>query len=435
MKYMNIAIRNLSRQKKRSLLLGGAIAFGILMITLVNSFTAGAVRNAKDGIAEVLAGHVYIGQETKREDGEIINELTNDSPVLEALSNMGYGDDSLIKRSSMGGAVIIFNGRETGQEVVGVDWDRETSLKKRINLSAGSLEEAIADPRGIIISGSAAETLAVEIGEELTLRASTVTGQQNVGKFVVQGIMVDSSFIGSFSSYANLSRVNEMINIPPNSYQDLRLTLSALEQADEVTDRLYETLSTTEQLAPRDDRNLDLSFNTVFQDEEEEPWEGTRYVINNIQDFTFVIDQLSSTLNNVGLGVLVVLIIITMVGVVNTFRMIMFERVKEIGTMRAVGVQRSGVRKIFLWEAFGLGTLGYVIGIVLAIVGSQLLRIFTIPADSPFSVFTLSGKLVFPLSFVTLAFNYVLMVGFTIIAASFPAGKAAKSSPAEALRA
>ena len=432
MKYLNIAVRNLSRQKKRNLLLGGAIAFGILMITLLNSFTTGVTRNIKSGLSDLVGGHIFFSQETKREDGEIIEELRDDAPVLEELNALGYGAEGIVQRSSLQ-ATMIFNGREAGQLVQGVDWERENLLQTRLVLSTGSIEAAIADPRGIIISESAAEDLKVELGEVLTLRGETVTGQQNVGSFVVQGVKVDSSFLGTFDGYANIKRVNEMLNLPPESYQFLNLTLPDLGQADGVSDQIYAALSTREQLAPREERN-NISLNLAFQDEDEEPWEGSRYVVQNINDFTSAIDQISSTINNIGLGILVILIIITMVGIANTFRMVMFERVKEIGTMRAVGVQRGGVRRIFLWEAFGLGTFGYVLGVLFAILVSLILKIITVPVDSPFNLFTMNGKLTFPFGFSSLAINYVIIIIATILSASFPANKAARSSPADALR-
>ena len=434
MKYLNIAVRNLSRQKKRSILLGGAIAFGIFMITLVNGFTAGAAKNIKSGFSDLLAGQIYITEETKRDDGEVITEFTDSGPILTGLEALNFATTDLVTRSDMA-ATIIFNGRESSQQVQGVNWSEEDRLRERINLAAGSLEAVMADPRAIIIGAGAAKTLKVEIGEVVTLRAETVTGQQNVGSFVVQGITVESSFLSSFSNYAHLERVNEMINIPVDSYQNLHVTIPSGEDVDERTTALYQELATTIQLADREDRGIDFNARLVFQDEEETPWEGSRYTIANINDFTFPIDQLFVTLNTVGLGVLIILIVITMVGVTNTFRMIMFERVKEIGTMRAMGVQRGGVRRIFLWEAFGLGTLGYVLGIIFALIGGFIIGLLQVPADNPFNLFTLKGSLTFPFDLASLTFYYLLMVSFTILAASFPANKAAKSRPADALRA
>ena len=61
MRNLRIAFRNLSRQKKRSFLLGGAIAFGVLIITLVNSFTAGLVENIQEILSVPGLDIAFIG--------------------------------------------------------------------------------------------------------------------------------------------------------------------------------------------------------------------------------------------------------------------------------------------------------------------------------------------------------------------------------------
>ena len=59
----------------------------------------------------------------------------------------------------------------------------------------------------------------------------------------------------------------------------------------------------------------------------------------------------SNALKTIGLVIFFILLVITMVGITNTFRMILIERTKEIGTMRAFGMQRHVVRNVFLMEA------------------------------------------------------------------------------------
>ena len=64
--------------------------------------------------------------------------------------------------------------------------------------------------------------------------------------------------------------------------------------------------------------------------------------------------------------ILIVLFVIIMVGITNTFRIIMFERIKEIGTMRSMGMQRGEVRNLFLFEALFIALGGAIAGLALA---------------------------------------------------------------------
>ncbi len=74
------------------------------------------------------------------------------------------------------------------------------------------------------------------------------------------------------------------------------------------------------------------------------------------------VEQMVGVLNKVGLIIFLILLLVTMVGITNTFRMIMIERTREIGTMRAFGMQRGGRCATFFfgrlfswacWEVLG----------------------------------------------------------------------------------
>jgi putative ABC transport system permease protein len=96
-----IAFRNLSRQKKRSFLLGGAIAFGILIITLVNSFTAGVVENVQENFSHFLAGHIFLTGYEKSDSGRLINVIRDDAVLTEVIRRVEqHGLRYIAKRSS-----------------------------------------------------------------------------------------------------------------------------------------------------------------------------------------------------------------------------------------------------------------------------------------------------------------------------------------------
>jgi len=60
MSVAKIALRKLSRQKRRTFLLGGAIAFGVMAATLVNGFTGGLVVNIEANVSKMVAGHIFM---------------------------------------------------------------------------------------------------------------------------------------------------------------------------------------------------------------------------------------------------------------------------------------------------------------------------------------------------------------------------------------
>jgi len=55
-----IAARNLLRQRKRTMLLAGAIAFGVMIVTLINGFAGSFVKNVSENFSYLMGGHVFV---------------------------------------------------------------------------------------------------------------------------------------------------------------------------------------------------------------------------------------------------------------------------------------------------------------------------------------------------------------------------------------
>ena len=101
-----IAFRNLNRQKKRSFLLGGAIAFGILIVTLLNGFTGSFVTNVGENFSHLLAGHIFLSGYEKSESGKNLSVIRDDSIIIDTLENSDLPVTYLTKRSSFQGMLI-----------------------------------------------------------------------------------------------------------------------------------------------------------------------------------------------------------------------------------------------------------------------------------------------------------------------------------------
>jgi ABC-type lipoprotein release transport system permease subunit len=71
--------------------------------------------------------------------------------------------------------------------------------------------------------------------------------------------------------------------------------------------------------------------------------------------------------------ILFLVFVIAAVGVSNTMLMAVFERVRELGMMRALGMPERAVRRLFLYEAAGIGLIGAVLGVAVGVVGVWLL--------------------------------------------------------------
>lgn len=431
-----IAFRNTGRQKKRTVLLAGAIAFGVLVVTLLNGFTGGVSRNITRTVTDLIGGHVYVSGTELTDSRLIVNVIrdTDGGSSLQAAVDQVAAQIDMTNRRSRTLATLIFGSKQTNLLLDGVDWDDEPSFFPSLSLIDGALPGP-EDRSALILPVSAAERLRAEAGDQILARLVTVTGQQNVGEFVLAATVEDSGIGGFSSAFARLDYLGELIGTAAEEYQMLHLYLRDPRRSGQVAEALRAGLPT----APETDEDQgggggDLFGGVSRLADDDESWEGTRYAVTTIDDVMAETSTLFRVLNTVSLSVFLILLTITMVGVVNTFRMVLLERIQEIGTMRAVGMQRGAVRSIFLMEATFIGLIGAVAGLALAAVAMVILGQVELQTDSPLQFFLDDGRLTFAVPPLTMIANVAILVVLSLGAAAIPARRAARLDPAVALR-
>ncbi len=433
---IKIAYRNVSRQKRRSNLLGLAIAFGVMMIVLVNGLSQGLVVNTMTNFESILGGHVYITGNVLLDNKKISSRIENPEVVDKVLPSISEYVRDYQKRSGIDGR-FIFRSNVSTENIQGVNFNQETELLSTLKIVNGSIAD-LDKENAIIIPDKVASELGVVVGEELLVSFETVTGQANVGSFIVVATTDDMSMMGFSYSYAHLEYVNSLIGLEIDEYQYLNLFLYSLNSIPKVQSLLEKGIEELGySLKPKIDSNdpserMKMMFSSAV---DEEPWSETRFEVTTLNDFMDAVTQVLAILNGIALGVFLIMLVITMVGLINTFHMIMIERVQEIGTMRAVGMRKRDVSRQFILEGVILVLRGAFFGLIAAFVVTFILSLISFPLDSNFAFIMNKGHI----SVVIQPLSVLLVVGIvtiiTIIAVAGPARKAAKLSPADALRA
>lgn len=151
-----------------------------------------------------------------------------------------------------------------------------------------------------------------------------------------------------------------------------------------------------------------------------------------------VVAQASQLLNTLTMffGTLgVIALVAGSFGVVNTMIISVMERTREIGTLKAIGAKNSTVLKIFVLEALLLGCLGGCIGIIVGGVSSFFISEFSVrilPAVPVGQGITTNVSPLLTPSNLILSFVLGLVTG--VLAGIYPAWRAARMKPVEALR-
>lgn len=437
---MKVAFRNISRQKKRSCLLAGAIAFGMLVITLINALTGGVVGNIRDNFSHALGGHVFIMGREWTDAGQMIMKIRPDGRLDRLLEENAAQIEGFTRRSQAMPS-LIFGSKQTMHLLYGVDFEEEDKLLGSLAVTEGSLNEVLTQDDVIILPQPVAERLGVLVGETLLIRLETLTGQQNVGEVKVAALIEDQEQLGLSASYISRSYLNALLGMDPHEYQLLNMFVTDLDGVEIFARTFREALRNPdeqEEVEAEVEPEVSVTvggmpIDPLPQQEEVTRWEGTRYQVMNINQIMEAVELVVGVLNRVGLVIFLILLVVTMVGITNTFRMMMIERTKEIGTMRAFGMHQKQVKHIFLWEAVFLGLLGCLAGLVLSAVVTLVVGSIRFNAAPSMQFFLDDGRISFALSLPETILNTALVVFTSLIAAYWPARAAAKLSPMKAL--
>lgn len=141
------------------------------------------------------------------------------------------------------------------------------------------------------------------------------------------------------------------------------------------------------------------------------------------------ISSLASGARILSLSVVAIAILISTIGILNVILMTVFERTQEIGMMRAIGASKTHVFRIIIEESVILSTIGGIIGIFLALLLSKGIEKFV----KSFMPYVPQGDLVvFEPKLGFLCFIFTVFLG--LIAGLYPAYRATKISPIEAIK-
>ncbi len=144
------------------------------------------------------------------------------------------------------------------------------------------------------------------------------------------------------------------------------------------------------------------------------------YRVNNQAEMLSTVNQVTGTLTAMLGGIAGISLVVGGIGIMNIMLVSVTERTREIGIRKAIGAKRKDILRQFLIEALVVSCAGGIIGIILGIGGSRVL-------GSVISIQT-----VVSLKIMVLAFGFSVLIG--IIFGLYPANKAAKLNPIEALR-
>jgi putative ABC transport system permease protein len=413
---LTLALRNLFRHTRRTLLTVSALVIGIALMVLGRAWTGAMERAVVDPAKDGTLGHVqvYARDAAADEGGEISFIVPQNNyrlvaeprrvieRILAAEPRLAAGLSRL-----MVGALLSSGDTSVEGILVGIDPAARAAVYPAITLREGRFFAS--GEKGVLLNRGVARRLGARVGDALVALGNTTDGRLSAVKLNVTGIwMIEGLEAYEWGTcFADLASVQEL--------------LDAGDAAGVLILRQRDVRAPSAPIAA----SLDAFFRREGISAEAHTWDDMGGPFIGGMLLTRFIARITD----------MVMAVIVAAGVMNTALMSVFERTREVGTLRAFGARRSRILVLYLLEAVLLGLGGALGG---AAAGAGLIAFFGrvgIPAFSEAQRYSYGGDYLFP----TLNWGDVTMVPATmlvvcVLAAIGPALMAARMRPADSLR-
>ena len=410
-KTLKLAARNLARYWRRTLLTAGLIILGIAAVLLFVSVSGSFKGLIVSQITDSMLGHMQVHRKgyVASIDNLPLNLNMKPAPVAQveqALKNM-----ELVVASSPRlkfGAMLSDFTQTASIRLNGVIPEREAAAMPMMasRLVQGSAASGLVERGKLLIPEILARGMKIKIGDVVVLVATNLDGSVNGKTFVVQGVLGDVTGPGGRDGYVHMVDARELLRMRDEEVSEIAVRLKDLRFLDQAKAQL--ALALAEVRDPQGEPTL-----------EAHTWEGLSPFAN-----------IARMINLLDLFIRVMLVGIVLIAVMNVMMMAVYERIREIGTISAIGTPPRRIMALFLSEGLLLGLVGTLVGTVLSLGLVYALNIWPVHFAFGRQQFVLTPSIA--LADVILIGGIVLVVA---VAASLqPAWKAARMDPITALR-
>jgi ABC-type lipoprotein release transport system permease subunit len=399
-----IAYRDLARNRRRSLLTLVAVALGVAMLVTVTGLYAGAIGDSIENNIRLQTGHLQLRDESYDEDKvslaweDLLDDSQNLAAQTQALDGVQVASPVL-----WAGGIIGTSEESVGVRVFGIDPLSDLHQRIRDGLVSGEFIQPD-DRSGILLGQRLADSMDVTVGDQVSLLINTSNQQADEATFTVRGLYATGVPVYDDTTvFLPLSKAQAFTRTEGRASAIMAL-LDDREQADGIAQAL---------------RTPGLTLLT---------WRDLNQVI------------LQAVEMSMGITYLMYLIVLAVVAVViaNTLLMSVFERVREMGILAALGMKGRQIMAMFMLEAGTLGLVGIALGVLLGSLGVLYLATVGLHIGEMATVAAAEiayGEVIYgefdPGSMLALSVAAMVII---LLASLYPAWFAARLEPIDALR-
>ena len=406
-----IALRNIFRNKRRSILSGLSIAVAVMIAIYLWSLLTGIMDNLFDNTIRMMNGHVRILNldYVKREKMLPLEANIQNYKPVEKIAEANPNVTMAVGRIKFG---VLMDYKGNNKPVFG------TGIVPELESKVSRLDQKIVEGRMIKagqeemnIGANLANDLGLKLGDTLTVVTQTAYGSITAMNLKIVGIFSYGVVsIDKTTFFLPLDKAQQLLDLD-NAVTEIFVFIKDMNKAPEVA------------------KEIKASLDQVY---------AGQYTTKAWQDQGILYFYMGLAKNIYAFIYFLVLFLASFT-ILNTMFMSVLERTKEIGMMKSLGMRNRQVMGVILLEAMLIGTIASFIG---AIWGSGVAYYLTVVGIDFTATFEAMKDFNFPLSSVYRAifswgivfFGFCMGILFSVVAAIPPALRAAQMEPTEALR-
>ena len=404
-----IAVRNLLRYKRRTLLTASLITIGVVFV-LVFMSVSGSFKNMMIGmITDSMLGHLQVHRKgyvasidnlplnlnMKAGAAKRVEAVLSDRPEIAAWS----------PRIKFGGMFSNF-AETTNIRLNGVIPEKEVATVPLLMSRVIDGEKEL--KRGeILIPELLAKGMKVKIGDMVVIVATNKDGSVNGKQFKVGGILQSVSGPGGRDGYIHFDDAVEVLRMEEPEVSEFAIRLKKF-------DGLHSFAAVLE---ARFAQELNKDGKPIFEVHTWEQLTPFYNIARMIDVMTFFIKLM--------------LIAIVLISIMNVMIMAVYERIREIGTIAAIGTLPGKILNMFVIEGFCLGVVGAIIGNIVGIALVFIINMSRITFNFGMQQGLVLQATIKPADLFIISLTVIIV---SVIASLQPAFKASRMEPIEALR-
>ncbi len=428
---LKIAGRNLSRYRRRTMLTLLLIVIGMVAVLLFISVTGSFKAMMVGQITDSVLGHLEVHRKGYVASIDTLPLNLNMKPMAVAKVETALKQDAAVQtwssRVKFGGMFSNFT-ETTSIRINGVDPAREAATAPLLpgRMAEGPKGGALVERGQIVIPLLLARGMKMKVGDTAVIVATNRDGSVNGKTFVIRSVTEAISGPGGRDGYMHIDDARELLRMKEAEVSEIAIRLKDPAQLDRVTASLKAALGSASG-RPADPA---AAASTAGAGPGAAGTGQPQLEVHTWADLS-PFASLARMIDLMTVFIKVVLVSIVLVSVMNVMVMAVYERIREIGTIAAIGTRPSRILSLFLAEGLLLGVIGTALGTVLS-----LAAIYGINLWQPHFAFGQQSDLVMSPTIsagqvVTVA---LLVVGVAILASLQPAWKASRLDPINALR-